>query len=489
MKRFQEQLKKKSDTIRMRAPERRELRDRLVAYMEYHPLPKEVAEKRVDPTTIATEAYTTIKIDFLSIGRYLGAFAVLFLIIVPVVAERAVPGDVLYPVKVQFNEELRSSLALSPYQKVAWETTRLERRIAEARLLANEGKLTPEVEAEVVEAVKVHSEAAQKEIATIREIDTEEAAIAGIALSSALEVQSEYLENQLNKDVSTTTGKSVVALASAVGEAKAVASKASQENISYERLLGTVESETTQAYEFIDAIAGITSETEKNDIERRLSDINVKIASAITEEDDQAAIALLTEALSNTRKLISFMINIEVREDVTVEEIVPVTLTEEEKRTAISIADELTAEKITFVEARLENVPEDMTEKINFGLREVEDRLASSSAALSSGELDAALVQSEEALALATDLDLMTEPYHNGPIEEVVVEETASSTDEVTDEPTDEAEAAPEDEQPASNPEEETASSTETVTEQSEPVDSETEQATETEEPAVDTAS
>ena len=39
MKRFSEQFKKKSDTIRLRASERADLRDRLVSYMEYHPLP------------------------------------------------------------------------------------------------------------------------------------------------------------------------------------------------------------------------------------------------------------------------------------------------------------------------------------------------------------------------------------------------------------------------------------------------------------------
>ncbi|MEZ4200705.1 MAG: hypothetical protein R3B69_03975 [Candidatus Paceibacterota bacterium] len=125
-----------------------------------------------------------------------------------------------YPVKVGFNEEVRSTLALSPYQKVEWETTRLERRIAEARLLASEGKLTPEVEAEMAEAVKAHNDAAQKEIASIRATDSEEAALASIALSSALTVQSESLESQLEEGAASSSGSSVVALASVVGAAQ-----------------------------------------------------------------------------------------------------------------------------------------------------------------------------------------------------------------------------------------------------------------------------
>ena len=39
MKRFSEQLKKKSQTIRLSAAEKRDVRERLIAYMEYHPLP------------------------------------------------------------------------------------------------------------------------------------------------------------------------------------------------------------------------------------------------------------------------------------------------------------------------------------------------------------------------------------------------------------------------------------------------------------------
>ena len=59
----------------------------------------------------------------------------------------------LYLVKVHFNEEIRSTLALSPYEKVAWETKRIERRIAEARLLASEGNLTDELGAGVVDNI------------------------------------------------------------------------------------------------------------------------------------------------------------------------------------------------------------------------------------------------------------------------------------------------------------------------------------------------
>ncbi|MEL6802793.1 MAG: DUF5667 domain-containing protein [Bacteroidota bacterium] len=447
MKRFQEQLQKKSESIRLRARERADLRERVVAYMEYHPLPKEKTAERVNPTLIGAESYRTITVDVLSFGRYVGAFVVLFAIIVPIAAERAIPGDVLYPIKVSFNEEVRSTLALSPYQKVEWETARLERRIAEARLLASEGKLTPEVEAEVVEAVTAHNAAAQQEIALLRVTDGEEAAIAGIALTSALEVQSEFLEGQLNDGASSSTGHSVGALASVVDAARESAEEASSgEEISRERLLAHIEIETTRAFEFITTIEPVASPEERDDIERRLSDINTKIDDA-AELADEEAIELLTLALSDTRKLISFMTNIEVREHVTVEKLVPVTLTDEEKRIRTSTHLEDAADVVVAMAEEMEELEAEVLEKVEFTLSEIDDLRASSTAATKVGELDEALRLAEMVLVLATDLEILiqrsTEIEAEDDTEAVPDEdEIASSTDAVLDVDTEDLETS-----------------------------------------------
>jgi hypothetical protein len=57
-------------------------------------------------------------------------------------AENAVPGDLLYPIKTQVNEEVRAALAISPEAKAAWEAKRAERRLEESEKLAETGKLT-----------------------------------------------------------------------------------------------------------------------------------------------------------------------------------------------------------------------------------------------------------------------------------------------------------------------------------------------------------
>ena len=64
MKRFGEQFKKQSDGIRMRTSEKNELRARLVSYMEYHPLPIEMVEKKTvrkaTVSAIASESFFVI---------------------------------------------------------------------------------------------------------------------------------------------------------------------------------------------------------------------------------------------------------------------------------------------------------------------------------------------------------------------------------------------------------------------------------------------
>ncbi|MBX4215903.1 hypothetical protein KW797_03065 [Candidatus Parcubacteria bacterium] len=54
-------------------------------------------------------------------------------------SEGAVPGDVLYPVKVAVAEPIRGALARTPEARVAWEEKKIERRLKEAEVLALRG--------------------------------------------------------------------------------------------------------------------------------------------------------------------------------------------------------------------------------------------------------------------------------------------------------------------------------------------------------------
>lgn len=497
MKKFSAQFKKQSESIRMRASERSALRSRIVSYMEYHPLPQTMVSKKTvvlaKQESLSSEPFTSFVFNKLYIRSFAGAFAVFFIVCVPVLAERAVPGDVLYPVKVEFNEELRSTLSFTPYAKVAWETERLERRISEARLLASEGKLTDEAEAQVAEAVKVHSDAAQREIAVIRESDSDEAAIAEIAFASALAVQSEVLEGHIEKDTQSEEGqdgRSVVALVQVVAKARSSA-EALQSNgaqLSYEKLLGRVESESTNIYELFTSVKKGASSDELIDVERRLKDIERKVAQAVaikegiplendsevaslaltmakpiattlpteetstiavigtttgasstvaevvsvpeenttevfntqTESELEAqaeleAILILRSALTDIQKLLNYLTHLDVRENVSIEDLVPVTPTNKEK--VAHVLESVNQVQLLNAQIEMRDISSRLQAKATYGQKEVNKKLQEVTKALEKGNVDSAGASVKEAHNIASDLVRLTA---NEPLKEIV---------------------------------------------------------------------
>lgn len=371
MKQFQSQLKKKANEISLKASEKRELRERLVAYMEYHPLPNKSAKLVQENKLIASEPFFSIHLNSFFVRNVAGAFVLLLMVGVPLVAERSVPGDVLYPVKVQFNEEVRSTLSRSSYDKVVWETERLERRVSEARLLAKEGKLTPEAEAKVVKAVKEHGEAVQQELETMRDNNADEAVIAEIAYNSALDVQSAILKSGNNS--SNTTG---MGIAMVLAEGRAVEHTPGPGTVSVELLKARLELETTRAYELMQSITQYVSPEELFDIRRRLEDIQRNIAKVYGEEGEygEDAYEILTKALSSTQKLIVFMTDIDVQENVDVEELVPVQLTDEEREAEISEISDHVKNQILIVKKHLVSdtkIEIDVREKVELSLPKI----------------------------------------------------------------------------------------------------------------------
>ena len=334
MKRFSEQLKKKSETIRLRASEKAELQSRIVAFMEYHPLPAAVKATPVPKSKVVLEPYSLITLPRRYIQTFMGAAVLLLVVGVPALAENAIPGDILYPVKVNVTEEIRSTLSTNSYEKVVWETTRLERRVAEARLLAQAGKLTPEAEANVLAAVQVHSDEAKRQIESLRATDADGAALAQLTFATALDVQSSVLKS--DDSASTTQGMSTVALASALDAGFTVASSdGGGDAVSVVRLVAQLEIETTRSYELLESISDSATEQEQTDVRRRLSDLESKIKTATDETATSDAVTKtnLRHAWTDIQKLISFMTDIDVRQSLTVENLVPVVLSDNEKLT------------------------------------------------------------------------------------------------------------------------------------------------------------
>lgn len=426
MKSFETDIRKYAEKTRLKALEREAIRDRLLTYMEYHPLKKDHA----DLTSLASLQSRRIYISLNSfwMKAVSGTLAIVMIIGVPLLAERAVPGDVLYLVKTGVNENIQTQLATSPYEKVTLETKLIERRIAEARLLANEGKLTGEVEAQIAETVRGHAEAVQSGLAELREDDAEEAALAEIVFSSKLAVQSAVLDN--STETGSSSVSSILDVVNTVREK--VASDASPELPSYEALTARIERETTRTYEYFASIKESATPEEIADIERRMSDIERSITAAkeLRATDETGSVAELMNVLGVIQKLITFMTDIDVRETVTLESLVPVTPTPEERIQAVHALRLGAEDALRIVSSKIELIEDEgVAEKVTRGAERAAELLVAVQDALTQNDIERAEGQVKEASNLVADLSKLTEGI-TAVEEHIIVEEEVSTSTE-----------------------------------------------------------
>lgn len=403
MKRFHEQFKKQSTTVKLRAAERRELRARVVAYMEYHPLTAATAAVRPPAQSpLYDETFSTLDISSLQLFKWFGATTVLILIIVPILAERTVPGDTLYALKVGFNEEVRSSLSFTPTQKIEWETSRLNRRIAEARLLVSEGRLTEAVEADVASAVKSHTDKAQKEIDSIRSTDIDGETLAALELASTLDVQASTFSR------STTSLQTTANLiADALDQARFTESTLSSTTVpSYERLVAHTELQTTRMYEIYESIESSLSNEPKKDIIRRIADLERALSKAydLVESDELAARLALAQIVSRTQRLVVFLTNLDVQGRVGIDTIAPLDLTQEELEERLTELETEIAQYVSRITEAIPRIEEvDLVEKLKVALLTITTHQSATSSVEGIVVLEAAVERNKEILMLAED--------------------------------------------------------------------------------------
>jgi len=470
MKYFDTELKKRAEKTRLKAAERRVLRERILSYMEYHPLPSSVRKPKeaygMIPSFVSTLTWSKMHVRGLA-----GTFAAVFVVlVVPIAAERAVPGDVLYPVKTKVNESILSSFANSPYEKVAFETELLERRVAEARLLAKEGKLSEEKEAAIAETVKGHASAVQEGIAQLKTSDAEEAAIAEIAFSSTLEVQSAVLSS----DEARGVGGSSEGVAGALRDAQTTVDLARGTTTpSYERLSTRVAEGVARAEDLFAAINGAVTEEERVNIERRLSEIKQKVeraeasyalaiaplpeddvvatssmmATSLASEEPEVAeapkeeemnpISTLATTLRDIQKLILFMTDIDVRESVELEQLVPAEKTEEERTNAVlSSIDELVNARTVFDEEVETVLDKTILANIASTTSAFDTQIETASSTLANADITAAETALGVAKKYLEELKTLLEEAKSVVVEEETTEagiETATTTEQISE--------------------------------------------------------
>jgi len=92
-----------------------------------------------------------------------------------IASQKSLPGDLLYPLKVNVVEPIHSALIFSPEQKAEYESSLAARRLTEAESLADQSKLDLPKEQKINSLLESHTQALYKAIDESRKKDPAEA--------------------------------------------------------------------------------------------------------------------------------------------------------------------------------------------------------------------------------------------------------------------------------------------------------------------------
>ena len=153
-------------TIKLSHSSRARLEKSLLAYAQFHPVSDVVrvgAENRLKEQVPMRTTFIT-RLFNLKITRMTAIILITLLLGggTSFAAQSSIPGDFLYPVKVEVNENVRSVFAISDESEARLQATLAEERLKEAETLATRGELNAQVSAEISERLRTHVEQAEK---------------------------------------------------------------------------------------------------------------------------------------------------------------------------------------------------------------------------------------------------------------------------------------------------------------------------------------
>jgi hypothetical protein len=192
---IEQSIQRATDT-RLSDAERARTRAFLKRYMEMHPpVPHTARPAFVQAVSMfmvvrlknAVRSVQSLQINTPYI-RPMPAFIATILILASggtaIAAEGALPGDLLYPVKVGINEEVRAAVALSAEARTDWAIERAERRLNEAVSLAAQSRLDADTQVQVEASLSARVEEALAHAAKLKEKHVE----AGVEAETRLEM-------------------------------------------------------------------------------------------------------------------------------------------------------------------------------------------------------------------------------------------------------------------------------------------------------------
>ncbi len=174
---FEKSCEKAQKTVHLSAVEKSTIRAEISKYLELNPVSKGFFSKFAwvsHPLKLVTKPIPVFAL-ILALGMGIGT---------TYASESALPGDVLYPVKLNVNERFRGFIVFTDESRAQLEFDLANRRLEEAKLLALRGGFNPVARAQVAENFTQFSQRAHDRIERLKTVGN---VVAAQAVSSSFE--------------------------------------------------------------------------------------------------------------------------------------------------------------------------------------------------------------------------------------------------------------------------------------------------------------
>ena len=196
MKNIEEQLNNLQKTV-MNTEEKGAVRGAVVSYMKENP---QKTNSFVRNSGDSRLQYRTSNFNNRLITKTRMTIAIIIALLLgggtSFAAENALPGDVLYPIKVYVNENVQELAAVSDRAEAKVQAKLAERRLEETEKLAAEGRLSTEISADLKLRFEEHAEKSKERRSKVEDgDDAEEAAEINSDIEVSLKMHQKLLED------------------------------------------------------------------------------------------------------------------------------------------------------------------------------------------------------------------------------------------------------------------------------------------------------
>ncbi|MFZ2832126.1 MAG: hypothetical protein WAZ40_03150 [Minisyncoccia bacterium] len=194
------QIKKGAKHTRLSLEEKAEMRSALVLHMQVNPVLPGVHSVRFVRSPFSIRNLRNKKgVSILVIGGLLMSGSVSF------AAEGAVPGDVLFPIKVHVNEPVLGAVAVTPKARADWQVRLVERRLEEVEKISVMPDVSPEVRQVAEQNLASYTEEVEAKISKFDNDDDGDNALQTASRLSNVYNAHEKILSRMNKSTVATT--------------------------------------------------------------------------------------------------------------------------------------------------------------------------------------------------------------------------------------------------------------------------------------------